>query len=77
MRGREISPAARLVRVVDVVDALLSDRSYKEPWSEEKVKLYLEEGKGSLFDPAVTEAFLRCAERLFTLRKRIIEEESQ
>ncbi len=77
LRGREISPAARLVRVVDVVDALLSDRSYKEPWSEEKVKLYLEEGKGSLFDPAVTEAFLRCAERLFTLRKRIIEEESQ
>ena len=76
IRGREIAPAARIVRVVDVVDALLSKRSYKESWSLEAVKEYIEEGKGTLFDPAVAEAFLNCADALFHLRQRIIEDET-
>lgn len=75
LRGRQITPAARLVRVVDVVDALLSERSYKESWTEEKVKQYIEDGKGTLFDPAVVEAFLRCADSLIALRAHIIKDE--
>lgn len=77
LRGRNIAPAARLVRVVDVVDALLSKRSYKEPWSAEKVKKYIEDGKETLFDPAVADAFLGCADELFALRQRILEDENQ
>ena len=76
LRGRQITPAARLVRVVDVVDALLSERSYKEPWTAEKVKQYIEDGKGILFDPAVVEAFLRCADSLIALREHIIKDEN-
>ena len=74
LRGREIAPAARLVRVIDVADALLSERSYKKPWSEDEVRKYVEEGKGTLFDPAVAEAFLECSDSLFELRRQITED---
>lgn len=76
LSGRKIAPAARLIRVVDVVDALLSSRSYKDAWPAEKVKRYIEDGKGTLFDPAVVEAFLGCADELLALRERIIEDEN-
>ena len=75
LRGREIIPAARLVRVIDVVDALLSERSYKDSWTVENVKQYIENGKGTLFDPAVVEAFLACADSLIALREYIIKDE--
>ena len=77
LKGRQIHPAARIVRVIDVADALLSKRSYKEAWTAESVKQYFEENKGTLFDPSVADAFRRCADELFSLRERILEDESQ
>lgn len=77
LKGREIAPEARLVRVADVVDALMSKRSYKDPWTAERVKQYIEGGKDTLFDPAVADAFLGCADELFALRERILEDENQ
>lgn len=76
LKGRQIHPAARIVRVIDVADALLSKRSYKKAWSAESVKQYVEENKGTLFDPSVTDAFLSCADDLFSLRERILEDEN-
>ncbi len=72
---REIAPEARLVRVIDVVDALMSKRSYKESWNAQEVKQYIEDEKGRLFDPAVADAFLGCADELLALRERILEDE--
>ena len=43
--------------VADVFDALVSKRSYKEPFSFEKAMSIIEEGSGSHFDPQVVEAF--------------------
>lgn len=76
LSGRMIAPEARLVRVIDVVDALLSKRSYKEAWSAEQVKNYIAQGKNTLFDPTVVDAFLSCADDLLALRTHIIEDES-
>ncbi len=76
LKARNIDPAARIVRIADVVDALLSERSYKKAWSEEEVKQYIEDKKGTLFDPAVAEAFSQCAESLFDLRRQIIEDDN-
>ena len=77
LRGRQIAPAARLVRIVDVVDALLSKRSYKEPWPAERVKQYIEDGKETIFDPAVADAFIGCADELLALRERILKDENR
>jgi PAS domain S-box-containing protein len=59
LRGEEIPRAARLFAVVDVWDALRSDRPYRAAWPEEKVLEYLANGAGSHLDPEAVELFLR------------------
>ena len=44
--------------VADVFDALVSRRSYKEPFSVEEALDIIREGSGSHFDPNVVKAFL-------------------
>ena len=56
--GEQIPLAARIFAVVDVWDALRSDRPYREAWPEEKVRAYIEAGAGTHFDPQVVAAFL-------------------
>jgi response regulator RpfG family c-di-GMP phosphodiesterase len=49
--GEQISLAARITAVVDVLDALLSPRCYKSAWALEDVMRVLKEGAGKHFDP--------------------------
>ena len=49
--------SARVMAVADVFDALVSKRSYKDPFTFEKAMSIIEEGSGSHFDPQVVEAF--------------------
>jgi HD-GYP domain-containing protein (c-di-GMP phosphodiesterase class II) len=58
LRGEEIPLAARLFAVVDVFDALTSDRPYRSAWSKQAAINYIEEQAGTLFDPAITAPFL-------------------
>ena len=57
---REAIPlAARLFAVVDVWDALCSDRPYRPGWPAEKVREHIRSLAGTHFDPHIVEAFLR------------------
>jgi putative nucleotidyltransferase with HDIG domain/PAS domain S-box-containing protein len=58
LRGEEIPLAARIFSVVDVWDALLSDRPYRGAWPRETVIDYLREQAGAHFDPDVVHIFL-------------------
>jgi PAS domain S-box-containing protein/putative nucleotidyltransferase with HDIG domain len=58
LRGEEIPLAARLFAVVDVWDALCSDRPYRSGWPEAEVLEYLRVNAGKHFDPHVVEIFL-------------------
>ena len=58
LKGEQIPLAARIFSVVDVWDALTSDRPYRGAWSEEKTLAYIKEQSGKYFDPAVVEVFL-------------------
>jgi PAS domain S-box-containing protein/putative nucleotidyltransferase with HDIG domain len=58
LQGEQIPLAARIFAVVDVWDALNSDRPYREAWPEEKILAYLQEQTGKHFDPRVVETFL-------------------
>jgi HD-GYP domain-containing protein (c-di-GMP phosphodiesterase class II) len=51
MRGEEIPLSARLFAVVDVWDALTSDRPYRKAWDRERTLEYLRDQSGRLFDP--------------------------
>lgn len=55
----EIPIAARIFAVVDVWDALLSTRAYREGWEEPRVRAYIREQSGIHFDPRVVEEFMR------------------
>lgn len=59
LRGEEIPLAARIFAVVDVWDALRSDRPYRVAWTEERAKAYIQEQAGIHFDPKVVAAFLK------------------
>ena len=58
LKGEEIPLSARIFAVVDVWDALSSDRPYRKAWSEADVLAYIQEQSGKHFDPQVVEAFL-------------------
>ncbi len=62
LAGEDIPMEARIFAVVDVWDALTSDRPYRKAWPLERVKAYLREQAGIAFDPAVVEAFLKLME---------------
>lgn len=57
LAGTEIPLAARVFSIVDVWDALRSERPYRGPWSEEKVINYIRDLSGVQFDPDVVVAF--------------------
>ena len=57
-KGTDIPLSARLVKVVDVIDALLSARPYKYAWSWDKVREELERLAGVEFDPDLVEWLL-------------------
>ena len=55
---------ARVMAVVDVYDALVSKRAYKEPFSFEKAAQIMCEGMGTQFDPNMKAPFLGCKAQL-------------
>lgn len=59
LTGQQIPISARIVAVVDVFDALLSRRPYKEPWTLAQTMEYLQSRAGTQFDPQVVAALLR------------------
>ncbi len=63
LRGEEIPLSARIFTVIDVWDALQSDRPYRRPWSRAKTLRHLRRESGKLFDPVVIEAFLSLVEQ--------------
>ncbi|MCI0556566.1 MAG: PAS domain-containing protein [Anaerolineae bacterium] len=59
LKGEEIPLAARIFAVVDVYDALISDRPYRKGWSKRKALKHIREQTGIHFDPQVVEVFMR------------------
>ncbi len=59
LKGQEIPLQARLFAVVDVWDALRTDRPYRKAWREDRIIAYLKAESGKHFDPAVVEAFFK------------------
>lgn len=58
LKGMEIPFAARIFMIVDVWDALVSDRSYRKALPPDEVRAHLKSQSGKHFDPNVVKAFL-------------------
>lgn len=58
LSGEDIPLSARIMAVADVFDALVSRRSYKQPFTFEKAMSIIKEDAGTHFDPEVVKAFV-------------------
>ena len=59
LKGTQIPLVARIFAVVDVWDALTSDRPYRPAWTEEKVREHILASSGTHFDPQVVDLFMQ------------------
>ncbi len=59
LKEAQIPLAARIFAMVDVWDALTSNRPYRAAWSKEKVRDHILAAAGTHFDPRVVDAFLQ------------------
>ena len=57
LKGEEIPLSARIFAIVDVWDALTSDRPYRAAWDKQKTLQYINEQSGKHFDPHIVELF--------------------
>jgi len=58
LKGEEIPLSARIFAVVDVYDALTSDRPYRKAWDKEDALQYIREQSGKHFYPEAVRAFI-------------------
>ena len=61
LRGEDIPRAARILGLVDVADALASDRPYRPRRGEEEIRAFIAARAGSHFDPLLARRFLQFA----------------
>src|SRR5690349_5464753 len=59
LSGTQIPLEARLFAIVDVWDAITTDRPYRKGWSKKKALKYIREQSGKYFDPKMVEIFLQ------------------
>lgn len=62
LKGEEIPEEARIIAVADAYDAMTSNRSYREPMSQERVKGEIIKGRGSQFDPKFADIMIEMIE---------------
>jgi putative nucleotidyltransferase with HDIG domain len=58
LKGEEIPLAARIFTIIDVWDALRSNRPYRKAWSVKKTTTYIQKQAGESFDPNIVKRFV-------------------
>jgi putative two-component system response regulator len=68
LKGEEIPLQGRIMAIVDVYDALVSERPYKRPFTEEEASEIILQNSGTHFDPKIVEIFLEARDHLKAVR---------
>jgi putative two-component system response regulator len=76
LAGDAIPLSARLMALADVYDALIARRVYKEPMTHEQAVEIIRAGRGSHFDPDITDAFLVIRETFRAIAQRFADTDS-
>jgi putative two-component system response regulator len=64
LKGEEIPLQARMMSLADVYDALISERPYKKAFSHEEAMRNIAEGRGTQFDPDLTDLFVSLSDKI-------------
>ena len=70
LKGEEIPLTARLASLADVYDALVCARVYKSAFSYEKAIAIINEGRGTQFDPVITDAVVRIQDKFKEISRK-------
>ncbi len=73
LAGEEIPLIGRIVAIVDVFDALTTERSYKKAWPVEEAVDYIKEQSGKHFDPVLVELFIGILPDVLKIRDQYAE----
>ncbi|MBD3314843.1 MAG: HD domain-containing protein, partial [Chitinivibrionales bacterium] len=68
IEGERIPITGRIVRLVDVFDALMSSRPYKDAYPLDVALKIMAKGRGTCFDPEITDVFLENVEALVRIK---------
>jgi putative two-component system response regulator len=71
LKGEDIDVSARIVSIVDVFDALSSDRPYKTAFPLDKTLKIMEEGRNTSFDPHLFDLFINDTEHFVKIREAL------
>lgn len=71
LKGEEINIYRRITTIVDVFDALCSNRRYKDSWDDERVLDYLKIEKGKSFDPNLIDIFFENIEEFIIIKEHL------
>jgi len=76
LKGEEIPLQSRMMSITDVYDALISTRPYKKAFTHEEAMQVIAEGRGTQFDPALTDLFVSLSDEIKEINdvKQISEE---
>ncbi|MCD6435582.1 MAG: HD domain-containing protein, partial [Clostridiales bacterium] len=69
LKGKDIPLEARIVSVIDVFDALMHRRSYKDAWLIDESLSFIENNRGLKFDSEVVDKFMEVKEEIIELFK--------
>lgn len=73
LSGEDISISARIVAIVDVFDALIHKRVYKDKLPIDEAMAILKEGRGKHFDPDLLDLFLELKKEMILIAKDFVE----
>jgi response regulator RpfG family c-di-GMP phosphodiesterase len=73
LESDQIHQLGRITCIVDVFDALSSERVYRKAWSFEKTIQFIKDGRGTQFDPEMVDYFLEEQDRIREIMVRVPE----
>ncbi|MFH1746813.1 MAG: HD domain-containing phosphohydrolase [Planctomycetota bacterium] len=76
LQGQDIPLSARILTLVDVYDAITSQRVYKASVPHEEALAIIRKGNGTLFDPVIVQAFLACEQEIARLAAELADDDS-
>jgi len=68
LKGEEIPLQGRIMAIVDVYDALVSERPYKKAFSDEEAVKLIMQNAGTQYDPRITDVFFRVRDKFKAVR---------
>ena len=70
LEGEQIHIFGRIICLLDIFDAISNERHYKPAWSMERTLTYIQEERGTIFDPCLVDIFIENIDEFLEIRRK-------